>query len=167
MAENSPDSLKDSYINFFSNYDIDIKKMYKGRKDINGSEEGFEDIFSLYISGKSCRKSSNDPNDTEYSRQNDLAELAEISPDSDSENGGNVLDFVILRFLQAVPAFIGVDMRKYGPFSREDVATIPPINAKNLVRSGHVLEVHAAIGPHSRRDEPCQITAKLADVQAT
>lgn len=73
----------------------------------------------------------------------------------------------ILRFLQPVPAFVGTDLKTYGPFQREDVATVPAVHAKNLIRSGHALEVHANIGPHPRRDEPCPITAKLADVQAT
>lgn len=41
LAENLSDSLKDSYIKFFSEFSIDIKKMYKGRKDIIGSEEDF------------------------------------------------------------------------------------------------------------------------------
>ena len=63
-------------------------------------------------------------------------------------------DFTILRFLQPCPAFLGVDMRIYGPFQREDVATVPAIQAKNLIRSGHALEIHPGIGPHPRRDAP-------------
>lgn len=72
----------------------------------------------------------------------------------------------ILRFLQPYPAFLGVDMRTYGPFQREDVATVPAINASNLVKSGHALAINPGVGPHPRRNEPCQITAKLADAQA-
>lgn len=51
------------------------------------------------------------------------------------------IETTILRFLQPVPAFVGVDMKNYGPFAREDVATIPPINAGNLVKKGCALAI--------------------------
>lgn len=38
----------------------------------------------------------------------------------------------VLRFLKDVPAIIGVDMKTYGPFKVEDVATLPIGNAKIL-----------------------------------
>lgn len=44
------------------------------------------------------------------------------------------------------------EMRTYGPFQREDVATVPASQAKNLIKSGHAVEVHANLGPHPRRD---------------
>lgn len=59
----------------------------------------------------------------------------------------------ILRFLHPVPVFMGLDMRTYGPFKPEDVATVPSIQALNLAKSGHALEIHPGIGPHTRRDE--------------
>jgi len=42
----------------------------------------------------------------------------------------------ILRFLKDVPAIIGSDMKPYGPFSAEDIASLPNENAKILVRQG-------------------------------
>jgi hypothetical protein len=39
----------------------------------------------------------------------------------------------ILRFLESVPAFVATDMRTYGPFQREDVATVPSLNANGLI----------------------------------
>jgi hypothetical protein len=47
----------------------------------------------------------------------------------------------VLRFLHAVPAFMGIDMRQYGPFQREDVGTVPTINAKSLVAKGFAAEI--------------------------
>lgn len=42
----------------------------------------------------------------------------------------------VLRFLKAVPAIIGSDMKTYGPFQAEDVATLPIKNAKILIKRG-------------------------------
>jgi DNA replication factor GINS len=50
---------------------------------------------------------------------------------------------VALRFLKAIPAVIGADMKTYGPFMAEDVASVPVENAKILVKQGfaEVVEV--------------------------
>jgi len=50
---------------------------------------------------------------------------------------------VALRFLKAIPAVIGADMKTYGPFMVEDVASVPVENAKILVKQGfaEVVEV--------------------------
>ena len=41
-----------------------------------------------------------------------------------------------LRLLKDVPAIVGADMKTYGPFMTEDVASLPVENAKILVRQG-------------------------------
>ncbi|MGQ9507192.1 MAG: DNA replication complex subunit Gins51 [Candidatus Bathycorpusculaceae bacterium] len=43
---------------------------------------------------------------------------------------------VALRFLADVPAVIGADMKTYGPFKVEDVASLPIENANILVKQG-------------------------------
>jgi len=40
----------------------------------------------------------------------------------------------VLRFLRDVPAIIGADMKTYGPFKVEDVASLPVENAKILIK---------------------------------
>jgi len=45
-------------------------------------------------------------------------------------------DLVVVRFTQQLPAIMGVDMKAYGPFKPEDVASIPRQNAVNLIRRG-------------------------------
>ena len=40
----------------------------------------------------------------------------------------------IIRFIQATPAIIGSDMKIYGPFKLEDIASIPVKNAENLIK---------------------------------
>ncbi len=49
---------------------------------------------------------------------------------------GKLRKRVALRFIKAVPAVIGVDMKKYGPFMVEDVASVPVENANILVKQG-------------------------------
>ena len=41
-----------------------------------------------------------------------------------------------LRFAKSTPAIIGLDMKTYGPFKAEDVASLPVENAKMLVKQG-------------------------------
>jgi DNA replication factor GINS len=43
---------------------------------------------------------------------------------------------VALRFLKAIPAVVGADMKTYGPFLAEDIASLPIENAKILVKRG-------------------------------
>ena len=51
----------------------------------------------------------------------------------------------VLRFLREVPAIIGADMKSYGPFKPEDVASVPAENAKILIKQGLAAEVEAKI----------------------
>lgn len=41
-----------------------------------------------------------------------------------------------LRFSKSIPAIMGADMKSYGPFAAEDVASLPELNAKILVKQG-------------------------------
>jgi DNA replication factor GINS len=43
---------------------------------------------------------------------------------------------VVVRFVKAIPAIVGSDMKTYGPFQPEDVASVPVENAKILVKQG-------------------------------
>jgi len=50
---------------------------------------------------------------------------------------------MLLRFLQEIPAIIGSDMRTYGPFKAEDIATLPIENARIFLEKGIAVEVEA------------------------
>ncbi len=50
---------------------------------------------------------------------------------------------MILRFIQEIPAIIGADMKTYGPFKPEDIASLPIENAKILIKQGVAVEVEA------------------------
>ena len=47
----------------------------------------------------------------------------------------------VVRFLEPVPAIMGIDMKTYGPFHPEDVVSLPVENAENLIRRGIAKEV--------------------------
>ena len=41
-----------------------------------------------------------------------------------------------IRFTKNIPAIMGADMKSYGPFNAEDVASLPTLNAQILVKQG-------------------------------
>jgi DNA replication factor GINS len=49
-----------------------------------------------------------------------------------------------IRFLKNIPAIMGADMKSYGPFIAEDVASLPPQNAQILVKQGLALLVEVS-----------------------
>ncbi|MDW8040194.1 MAG: hypothetical protein RMJ03_02065 [Nitrososphaerota archaeon] len=49
-------------------------------------------------------------------------------------SSGKTPKTVIVRFLKEVPAIIGADMKAYGPFKCEDVASLPLENANILIK---------------------------------
>ena len=51
---------------------------------------------------------------------------------------------VVLRFLKATPSIIGSDMKTYGPFAVEDVASVPADNAKILVKQGLAVAIEVS-----------------------
>jgi len=53
----------------------------------------------------------------------------------------------VLRFLKETPAIIGADMKTYGPFKPQDVASLPTENAKILTRQGVAVEVEVKLKP--------------------
>ena len=45
-------------------------------------------------------------------------------------------DICTLRFVKETPSLVGADMKTYGPFVPEDIATLPPENTRILVTQG-------------------------------
>lgn len=52
----------------------------------------------------------------------------------------------VVRFLSDFPAIIGVDLKTYGPFKAEDIATLPVENASALISQGVVKQVRFSEG---------------------
>ncbi|HEY8139540.1 MAG TPA: hypothetical protein VIE86_00490 [Nitrososphaera sp.] len=49
---------------------------------------------------------------------------------------------IVVRFLQPMESFVGVDANKYGPFQREDIASLPFENARSIIEGGTAVEIH-------------------------
>jgi DNA replication factor GINS len=48
---------------------------------------------------------------------------------------------IIIRFLESTDQFMGVDMAKYGPFIKEDIAILPFENARSLIERKIAIEI--------------------------
>ena len=46
------------------------------------------------------------------------------------------VELMVVRFLQPIPAIMGIDMKAYGPFQPEELGTIPAQNAETLIKRG-------------------------------
>jgi DNA replication initiation complex subunit (GINS family) len=67
---------------------------------------------------------------------------SEINQDSKEQNQAEQnVPSKLLRFLAAVPKFLGEDMREYGPYDEEDVAKLPENIAKLLIEKERAEEM--------------------------
>jgi len=118
-----------------------VKKLYRLRREkfLNGAKEGksvpkdrlTEDEERLYA-GISPFAESYQALFKDVSRGR--------SPHVKPEKKGKRM---VVRFLQEIPAIVGSDMKTYGPFKPEDIATLPVENAKALIKQGVTEEVEA------------------------
>lgn len=58
-------------------------------------------------------------------------------------SGREKTELAVVRFLQDLPEIVGVDLKIYGPYKKEDVGSLPAQNAQVLVKQGaaKVIEV--------------------------
>lgn len=49
---------------------------------------------------------------------------------------------MIVRFVRRTNELVGADLRRYGPFEENDVASIPAVNAAILIAGGDAVEVY-------------------------
>jgi len=54
------------------------------------------------------------------------------------------LERILVRFTREMPAIVGTDMKSYGPFKAEDIATLPLQNAEALLRQGVAIRIEAS-----------------------
>lgn len=48
---------------------------------------------------------------------------------------------IFVRFLRSIDSFVGVDMRRYGPYKEEDVTLLPLENARGLIENENAVEI--------------------------
>ena len=54
-------------------------------------------------------------------------------------------NFVIVRFLDSMDQFVGVNMNKYGPFKKDDVAILPFENARPILEANKAVEIRKLV----------------------
>ncbi len=62
-----------------------------------------------------------------------LEEIAPSISQITSEIKEEKFNYVIVRFLKETPALVGIDLMNYGPFRKEDIASLPLENVKILI----------------------------------
>lgn len=45
-------------------------------------------------------------------------------------------ELTVVRFLEDIPEIVGVDLKIYGPYKKEDVGSLPKDNARGLIKQG-------------------------------
>lgn len=66
-----------------------------------------------------------------------LKSLPFVKPEDSAESVGKT----ILRFIKPLPRIVCTDLKAYGPFNPEDVATLPSLDADKLVERGVAVRV--------------------------
>jgi DNA replication factor GINS len=109
---------------------VEEEKLFK---DASGSAEAFSSFLRDVLSGKSSDAKTNNVSEAPKKGVKDSLD--------DGETAVIGARKTVLRFVQPVPGIIGADMKPYGPFKPEDVASVPVENARVLVKQGLAVEV--------------------------
>ena len=49
--------------------------------------------------------------------------------------------YTIVKFLDTMEQFVGINMNKYGPFKKEDIAILPFENARSIIENNKAIEI--------------------------
>ena len=82
----------------------------------------------------------------DYCRFVDELGLGALSSEQEAPSEPAKVGLQVVRFLSDFPAIIGVDLKTYGPFKSEDIATLPADNASALINQGVVKQVRFSEG---------------------
>lgn len=108
---------------------------------LSGSTEDYNKFMKALLSGQAITLTEIVPEKAEPEKVEELkTELPSppvtVAPAIKTETPIASNRRVFVRFLKPVPSIIGADMKSYGPFLVEDVASVPELNAKILVKQG-------------------------------
>lgn len=89
------------------------------------------------------------PENTDYIANTDYTEKSCSSSlpliDENNNNKNDFKDYKIVRIIQNVPTFVGIDMREY-TLMKNDVATIHTVNARGLINKKAAVEIKPVLG---------------------
>jgi DNA replication initiation complex subunit (GINS family) len=105
--------------------------------DENSSRKGFfeyNDNSSAYQGHNNASNENDTMPDSSYDSNNPI-KLGITKDNSNEENG------TVVRFVYAVPKFLGRDLSEFGPFETDEIATLPKEIASILINKGRVEEI--------------------------
>ncbi len=101
----------------------------RAQRAFDGHSEFMKESLTGLVSSQPKARSKKDKEDREGTEA-----VSVKAPDE--------MDYVVVRFLRPIDdAFMGLDELTYGPFKKEDVATIPTANARIWLRDGTAARV--------------------------
>ena len=65
----------------------------------------------------------------------------ELKPEKAETEAAETKDTLLVRFVHAVPKFVGKELEEYGPFEEEDVASLPAEIARILINKGRAEKI--------------------------
>ncbi len=133
--------------------EIDFNKVIEAEKlffqNLVSSIKGFKKLRELSIhedlNPQEVNEISNEPKIKEQEEQVKIREKLDIQNEKviDQNPSGEIntigsedkesYNYTLIRFLKKTPPLVGIDLKNYGPFEKEDVALIPHKNAKILL----------------------------------
>jgi len=101
-------------------------------------EQNFEDMleFEKNMFEEMVKLLKNYRNDVFYGKKEKKIEEVKVEKEKKEENRK-----VLIRIVEKIPPFVGVDMKNYGPYEKSDVAFIPEENAKVLIKKNLAIEI--------------------------
>jgi len=129
--------------------EIDLKRVIEAEKlfyqNLVSSIKGFKKLREIPLYEDSAPFKINTIIDTpkieDNTKKNDIIENSYIIDESEIELNKEVIDeyqntidkenynYTLIRFLKKTPPLVGIDLKDYGPFEKEDIAFIPYKNA--------------------------------------
>jgi DNA replication factor GINS len=77
----------------------------------------------------------------------------QATPKQGSHPPEDQMELSVVRFLDNVPEIVGVDLKIYGPYKKEDVGSLPNQNAQALIKQGLAKEIDVKRVHHALPEE--------------
>jgi DNA replication initiation complex subunit (GINS family) len=129
---------------------LDEIRIARVRKIINAERDGTEiDLSTLTDEEKKLVEHVHES--ISVYQQNTPEERTDLAPEDGTE-------LSIVRFLDNVPEIVGIDLKIYGPYKKEDVGSLPKQNAQALIKQGLAKQIDVK---RVKRDLPEELTGPL------
>lgn len=120
--------------------EIDLDKTLEAEKllyqNIVAALKGYKKLKGITINGIGVEVESLKSGDIEIVKKPEIIHTSNALSQEmaiESEIIKKNINYLLVRFLEKTPALVGIDLKNYGPFDKEDIANLPVKNAKILI----------------------------------